>query len=220
MAANDRLRSRGTRRGNEILNDFGNEAREARVGAGISQEELGRRLGMSGDKVWKIEHAKLLTLSFLDGAEMAAVLGFDLSAKLYPSGAKIRDEGQAKRLITLLANVGPPLRYRTDVGLPQADGAPTDLRGWDAVLYGHGERTCVEYEVRLHDVQATIRRHNLKRRDDPPDHFLMVVADTRHNRQVLRTYADLFADQPRLRTSNVLKLLRTGQHPPTGLILL
>ncbi len=220
MAANDRLRSRGNRRGNEILNDFGNDAREARIGTGISQEEVGRRLGMSGDKVWKIEHAKLLTLSFVDGAEMAAVLGFDLSAKLYPSGAKIRDEGQAKRLIRLLENVGRPLRYRTDVALPQVAGARTDLRGWDAVLYGHGERTCIEYEVRLHDLQATIRRHNLKRRDDPPNHFLMVVANTRHNREVVRTYIDLFAELPRLRTANVLKMLRAGQHPLTGLILL
>jgi transcriptional regulator with XRE-family HTH domain len=220
MAANDRLRGRGTRRGNDILVRFGNELREARISAGISQEELGRRLGMSGDKVWKIEHAKLNTLSILDAAEMAAVLGLDLSAKLFPSGVKVRDEGQARRIVRLLESVSSPLRYRTDVGLPQAAGGPTDLRGWDVVLYGHGVRTCIEYEVRLHDVQATIRRHNLKRRDDPSDQFLMVVADSRHNREVVRTYADLFADLPRLRTANVLKTLRAGQHPPTGLILL
>jgi hypothetical protein len=97
---------------------------------------------------------------------------------------------------------------------------PTDLRAWDVVLYGHGQRTCIEYEVRLHDVQATIRRHNLKRRDDPPNQFLMVAADTRHNREVLRQYGDLFADLPRLRTANVLKALRAGQHPPSGLVVL
>lgn len=204
----------------KILREFASEVLDARIRAGISQEELGRRLGMSGDKVGKIERAKLLTLSILDGAQMAAVLGLDLSARTYPNGATVRDAGQAKRLGILLSNVGAPLAFRTDVPLPRNPNEPIDLRGWDAILYGHLLRTAIEFEARLTDVQAMTRRHNLKRRDDPVDNFLLVVANTRHNRGVLRTYADLFADLPRLRTPNVLKLLRAGEHPPTGVVLL
>lgn len=203
-----------------FLREFGAEVLEARVRAGVSQDELGRRLAMSGDKVGRIEHAALLTLSFVDASELAALLGLDLSVRTYPNGAVLRDAGQARRLAGLLAHVAPPLRYRTDVPLPRQPDQPIDLRGWDAVLYGHGRRTGVELEVRLTDVQALTRRHNLKRRDDPVDRFLLVVADTRHNRHVLRKYAELFADLPRLRTATVRRRLAAGEHPPTGLVVL
>jgi hypothetical protein len=106
------------------------------------------------------------------------------------------------------------------VALPRQPDQPIDLRGWDAVLFGDGRRTGVELEARLTDVQALTRRHNLKRRDDPVDHFLLVVADSRHNRRVLREYAELFADLPHLRTAMVRKQLAAGQHPPTGLVIL
>jgi hypothetical protein len=60
----------------------------------------------------------------------------------------------------------------------------------------------------------------LKRRDDPPDHFVLLIAATRRNREVLRDHPELFSDLPRLRTANVLGALREGRHPPTGLMLL
>ncbi len=73
--------------------------------------------------------------------------------------------------------------------------------------------------MRLRDGQAAERRINLKRRDDPTDQFLLLVADTRTNRRVLAEYPDLFADLPRLRQSNVIAALQAGRHPPTGLAL-
>ena len=65
-------------------------------------------------------------------------------------------------------------------------------------------------------MQATTRRHNLKRVDDRVDHFLLVVADTRHNRLVMREFASLLGDLPHLRTADVLSCLRAGKRPPTG----
>lgn len=219
MGANERLRTRGTARARRIRADFASEIRHARLRGGISQEEVGRRAGISGDKVWKVEHERLTTLSIVDACHIAAVLGMDFAARTYENGARLRDAGQAPRLLTVLRNVGPPLRYRTDVPLPRREGAP-ELRAWDALIYGFGERTGMELESRLTDMQAMTRRHNLKRRDDPVDHFLLVVADTKHNRRVVDEYADLLADLPRLRTATVLKLLRAGKHPPTGWILI
>jgi len=218
MASNERLRTRGSRRAARILAEFAVEIRHARIRAGLSQEEVGRRVGVSGDKIWKIEHERLPSLSVVDACEIGAVLGFDLAARLYPNGAPVRDQAQAAKLLRLLLNVGEPLSYRTDVALPQREGQP-DMRAWDAVLSGHGERTGIELESRLTDMQATTRRHNLKRRDDAVDHFLLVVADTRHNRRVVREFAELLPDLPRLRTASVLRLLRAGHHPPTALIL-
>ncbi len=77
----------------------------------------------------------------------------------------------------------------------------------------------MEFESRLSDVQELTRRHNLKRRDDAAQHFLLVVADTDHNRRVLREFATLFSELPRLRTARVLAQLRAGHHPPTGFML-
>ena len=219
MAANERNLSRARLRARRILADLASELRHARIAAGLSQTELGLRLGVSGDKIWKFEHERLPSLSIVDACEIGALLGLDVTVRAYPNGVRLRDAGQAPRLVKLLSNVGTPLRYRTDVPLPRRDDA-RELRAWDAVVFGRDERTAIELESRLMDVQATTRRHNLKRRDDPVDHFLLVVADTKHNRRVLAEFADLLADLPRLRTANVLAALRAGRHPGTGLIML
>jgi hypothetical protein len=87
------------------------------------------------------------------------------------------------------------------------------------VIFGSSERTAIELEMRLRDVQAMRRRHELKRRDDPTEHFLLLVADTRHNRRVLAEFEDLFADLARLRPSIVRTALNAGRHPSTGLLL-
>jgi len=173
---------------------------------------------MSADKVWRIENERQRSLAIVDACEMAAVLGLDWSARAYPNGATVRDAGQARRLLPILEAVAAPLSHGTDVTLPRTDDAP-ELRAWDAVIYGNGERTGIELESRLTDTQATVRRINLKRRDDPVDHFVLAIADTRHNRRVLAEFSSLFAALPRLRTASVLKALREGRHPPTGIIL-
>jgi len=219
MASNDRLLTRGAKRARKIRAELASGFREARLHAGISQEEAGRRAGLSADKVWKMEHEALETLSFEDACRLAAVLGLDVSVRTYPNGAPIRDAGQASRLMKLLGHVAKPLHCRTDVPLPRL-GEALDLRAWDALITGSSERTAIELESRLTDLQATTRRHNLKRRDDPVDHFLLVIADTRHNRRVVAEYADLLADLPRLSTAAVIDLLAAGKHSPTGWMLL
>src|SRR4051812_44124734 len=219
MSANDRLRTRGSHRARKILAELASEMRDARLTLGISQAALGGRVGMSGDKIWQIENQRLPSLSIGDACEIGAVLGLDFSARLFPNGTPVRDAAQARRLLRLLGNVARPLSYATDVPLPAIDGR-RELRAWDAVVSGAGERTAIELESRVWDVQATTRRHHLKRRDDPVEHFVMAVADTRHNRRVIGEFEDLLADLPRLRTATVIGCLRAGRHPPTGLILL
>ena len=72
--------------------------------------------------------------------------------------------------------------------------------------------------MRLRDAQAVERRIGLKLRDDPPDRFLLLVADTRHNRRVIAAYPGLFADLPRPRPTAVFRALEAGIHPPTGIL--
>jgi hypothetical protein len=185
----------------------------------LSQAEAGRRAGLSGDKVWKIEHERLPTLSIVEACVLSAVLGLDFSGRTFPNGAPLRDAGQALRLVALLAEVGRPLNYATDVPLPRREDA-RELRAWDAIIAGGGERTAIELESRVTDMQATTRRHNQKRADDPVDHFLLVLADTKYNRLVMGEFTLLWGDMPRLRTDTVKRLLRAGKHPPTGWIFI
>jgi transcriptional regulator with XRE-family HTH domain len=220
VVAQDRLRARARQRAERFLADLGSEVRQARLRAGLSQEEVGRRVRASGDKVGRVERGTARSLSFTDAYDIGAVLGLDVAARVYPSGAAVRDAAQARHIQELARTVGPPLRCRFDVALPQREGLPRDLRGWDVMLYGYSERTGIEFEARLSDVQATLRRHNLKRRDDPVDQFVLLLADTHHNRRIVREFAELFADLPRIPTADFLKTLKAGRHPPTGLVLL
>lgn len=173
---------------------------------------------MSADDVWRIENNRAPSLSFIDAARLGAVLGFDLSARFYPTGVRIRDAAQARLLSSFLGHVAAPLRYRTDVPLPQVPGQPRELRAWDGLILDETARTGIELEARLTDVQETTRRHALKRRDDSVDNFLLIIADTAHNRRVLADVGGLLPDLPRLRTDNVLRMLEAGRHPPTGYI--
>jgi hypothetical protein len=156
---------------------------------------------------------------FIVLTQVAAVLGLDVFVRVYPSEVPLRDAAQAKYLKTLLSNVMPPLRYRIEVPLPRIDERP-EYRAWDAVIWGRDQRTAIELETRLYDIQAQVRAFRLKLRDDPPEHFLLVVADTRTNRRVVADFPELLADFPRQRTASVLATLRRGEHPPTGLVLL
>jgi len=173
---------------------------------------------MSRVRYGQIERGVTPTLTMLEFDRIAVVLGLEPSIRLYPGGTPVRDQAQASRLASFLRVARPPMSSRTEVVLPQTREFP-ERRAWDAVLYGQGERTAVELETRLRDVQTVRRRHELKRRDDPTEHFLLLVADTRHNRRVLAEFAELFVDLPRLRPSAVLAALAEGRHPPTGVLL-
>lgn len=198
--------------------EIGEALFEQRTALGLSQQHVAELCEIERSRYSRIERGLLpATVRELD--LIAAVLGLELSLRLYPAGPAVRDAGQAKRLMRLLEHVRLPLKYGVEVGLPMVEGR-FEQRAWDAVLFGGGERTACELETRLRDVQAMRRRHDLKRRDDPTEHFLLLIADTRHNRQVVREFADLFADLPRLRPSDVHRALEAGEHPPTGLLFL
>jgi transcriptional regulator with XRE-family HTH domain len=219
MTATNRSYARGTRRGERALQAIADEFRENRVGAGLSQQRIAAAGRMSRSRYTRIELAHVRQLSIVDAAQLASVLGLDLSVRLYPAGDPLRDAAQARRLGLLLSHVAQPLEFRTDVPLPQRPDHPMELRAWDAVLWDRSGRTAVEVEMRIRDLQATTRRHAMKLRGDPVESFLLAVADTRSNRRVLAEHGDLLPELPRLRTSRVLRLLAAGTRPPTGIVL-
>jgi transcriptional regulator with XRE-family HTH domain len=128
-----------------------------------------------------IEHAKLDRLSILSAARIASVLGLDLFVGLYQGAHGLRDEASARLITQLVHHVSVPLRYQTEAPLP-AKGDRREQRRWDLAVTGSGKRTTFEFETRLYDAQAQLGRINLKRRDDPANAFVLVIADTQSQR--------------------------------------
>ena len=218
MATVERVRELGRQRGRKSLGTFAAEIRERRIELGLSQRSVASAAGLSRPRYTRVEGAKVETVSIMEATCIASVLGLDLSLKAFPGGDPLRDGASAARLEALGARVALPLRFRTEVALPDREGW-TEQRAWDAEVRGRGERTTFELEMQIRDAQALERRITLKRRDDPPDHFVLLVASTRHNRRVLVDHPRFFADLPRLRPSTVYRAVEAGRHPPSGLIL-
>ncbi len=88
---------------------------------------------------------------------------------------------------------------------------PADRRAWDSVLDTQPLPTHVEAETQLRDVQAVQRRLALKKRDGEPGRLILLVADTRANRAVLRS--NPFGDAFPVTASSALAALARGNDP-------
>jgi transcriptional regulator with XRE-family HTH domain len=212
-----RLAALGRRKATRQLAQIGEDLRNRRLELGLSQREVAQAAGKGRSRLTRVEAGSVETLGILELAQFATALGLDSVVRLYPGGIPLRDAGQARRLAMLLGWVRNPLAARIEVGLPAVPDH-SEQRAWDAVLFGSGERTSIEVEMQLRDVQAMRRRHDLKRRDDPTEHFLLAIAGSRHNRRVVAELPELFADLPRLRFNAVRAALQAGCHPPTGML--
>jgi transcriptional regulator with XRE-family HTH domain len=206
----------GRRLARRWLARIGEEFREARLGAGLTQRQVGAAAGISHAQVSRVELGLAPNVSFATLAVIAAILGLDLPLRAYVSGDPIRDAAQVALLSRLRALLPRHLTWRSEVPL----AIPGDRRAWDGEVGGDGWRLPVDAETRLRDVQALARRSALKRRDDGDPTVLLVVADTRHNRSVLRlAAADLAAAYP-LPGATALSALRAGVAPTASAIVL
>lgn len=163
------------------------EVRRHRIGAGMSQATLGGHAGVSRDRISRIERGKEPEVPAALLIKLAAWVGLSLPMRLFPGIEPIHDAGQVRVLGRLVARFGDGWGWRYEVPFP----IPADQRAWDAV--GTHAQTGlvlhVEAETRLGDVQALLRRLALKRRDGRADRLVLVLADTRHDRLVVRAAA-------------------------------
>jgi transcriptional regulator with XRE-family HTH domain len=182
MVTRERRLDRGRRQARRRLTVIGDELREARLAAGLTQRFVASAVGVSHMEISRIERALAPRVPFETLATVGAVLGLDLSLRAYPDGDPVRDAAQLALLARLRAILPATLTWRTEGPL----AVPGDARAWDAVVSGIGWRAAIDAESRLRDVQALTRRLALKARDDEVDVVVLLVANTRHNRQALR----------------------------------
>lgn len=165
--------------------ELGDELHRARIAAGLSQSEVGRAIGASHATVGRYERGVEPRVSLLALSRALAVVGLELSARAFPAGSPLRDRAHAELVERLRARLHPSLAWRTEVPFPN----PGDRRAWDAVIGVARARVGVEAETRPRDGQELERRLALKRRDGGLDALILVLADTRSNRLLLRERA-------------------------------
>lgn len=184
----------------------------------LTQAQVAAAVRISRSVYSRIECGKLGHLSIVVATQIASVLGLDLVIRAYPGPTKLRDQPSLDRMAPVLKAAAVPIVIRTEVTLPQRPDGHPEQRAWDAMAEGDGKRTAMEMEMRLRDAQALERRIGLKLRDDPVDGFVLLLADTRTNRETLKLNPELFRWLPRLTIGVVLTALSAGRHPPSGIV--
>jgi transcriptional regulator with XRE-family HTH domain len=177
---------------------------------------VARAAGVSRAWVSQIELGQAHDVGLRALCVMLAVVGLDLSARAYPGGSPWRDQGHQRLLERFRAMLPPGITWQTEVPLP----IPGDPRSWDAMAGLWDRRVGVEAEVRLTDLQALERRLALKRRDGGVDRLVLVVADTRSNRTLVRSAAASLATTFPLQGRAAIAALRSPTDPQCDLLML
>ena len=207
---------RGDRRGREILVELGRAIRGARLARGLSQQDLGRATGIAQSQVSLIERGLRSRVPLLTTSRLLAAVRLELSAKAYPGGQPLRDAAHLALMERLRSRISPRLSWRTEVPLP----IPGDQRAWDACLGTRPPVIGVEAETRPRDVQELERRLALKKRDGGVDRVILLLADSRWNRTLLRAHRQrLLASFP-IPGNVALEALAAGRDPGGDAVIL
>ena len=191
------------------------ELRDARLASGLSQSDVARAAGLNQARVSRTERIDRNPPRLDELARHAAVLGLRLSIKAYPEGVAVRDSAQLSLMQRFRVRLHAVWIWQSEV--PVAGFG--DLRAWDAVLR-HGHSVAIDAETRLHDVQALQRRCETKLRDGHVDRLILLVADTRHNRAVLREHRAALASTFPLDSAAVMHALVRSEVPAANEIVM
>lgn len=216
MASRERTIDLAAERARAVLSRLPAEARSARLTAGLGQVDLAAALGISRSQYSRIERGLSPDLSLEMAIRWFTVLGYDLAIRPYPTGDPIRDAAQVALLERLHERCHRSIRWATEVPFPIAG----DLRAWDATAVLPTVRIGVEAETRLRDLQAQERRLALKQRDGQMDRVILLVLDSRANRDVIRQHADWASERFPVPGPRALELLGAAVDPGGDALIL
>ena len=180
----------------------------ARLVAGLSRRECACRIGVSPQTWARAERGDAAALTLDLAARMGPAVGMATVVSLYPDGDAVRDRGQLALLARLRLRIPDAPNWRVEVPVPIAG----DLRSGDAMVTVDTGDVLVEAETRLDDLQAVLRKGAAKARDLGAVRLVLLVADTRHNRRVIRDHPELRERFP-IDTRTCLTRLAKGQDP-------
>ena len=214
MPAVMRILDEAMRREAKLRRQLGEELRQARFVAGLSQRDVAAALGCSGATVSRVERGHVRRLSLRHLMRQAAVVGMVLRADVLPAGASIRDAGQLKVINRLEPHVGAPFRWMLEMPI-----GTRDLRAFDAGALQPGCRVAFDVWSRVRDLQAQARASQRKRLDARVDRLILVFGDTWSNRLAVRDAGEALRRAFPLTSRRILGALRAGRDPGADGIL-
>jgi transcriptional regulator with XRE-family HTH domain len=209
MANLERPRDRGTRIAGEQLFRLAREARDARMQSGRSQRQVAESARVHPSWVSRFERGRAQGIAVDTAARILAVVGLDLSLRAYPSDEEVRDAAHARLIARFLEHIPQAVGRALEVPFPM----PGDRRAWDLRLRVEAEAWGVEAETHVRDFQANLRKLKLKVRDGEVDGMILLLADSRHHRAVLREHAALIRAEFPVDGRVALERLAAGRSP-------
>ena len=195
----------------DVVQRFGQEVRDARRAAGLTQDRLASRAGVSQPMVSRIERGEAAP-DLRSMARLARGVGQHLSVRLYPAdGIRLRDSGQLGLAEVIRAAAHPS--WRVSLEVPVAP--PPDRRAADMVLTGADEVVLVEIERGLRDLQAQLRAAQLKRvalaeRFGGKVRLVLAVPDSAATRQAVAPHAPVLRSAMTVTSRTAWAAIRSG----------
>ena len=218
MATRETRLERGRRRGRIVVSRLIGELVATRQSLNVSQRALARELRCSQAELWRRERlARIDRIPFVALAEMASLLGYDISAALHALGDPIRDRGHQELLKRFRATLAATIRVAAEAPLPNLG----DRRSWDLLLRCATQLIGVEAETRIRDIQLLVRRIRERERDGGVDEIVLVLSESVVNRRLLPELLEALGARFTTPPRALLKALRAGKPlPGSGVILL
>jgi transcriptional regulator with XRE-family HTH domain len=173
---------------------FGEEVREIRLRAGVSQSAVAQTIDVSRSVICRIEQGDPNVSSRIR-ARVAAALGAEFRIAVYPSNAPlIHDAAHARIIERVLRQRHPTWRPTVEATVPGPGRRSTDLRmdrASDVVL--------MEVETRIGAFEAILRELAEKRRavaeltPGKRTHVVLVLPPTRHHRDLVASHPSIVA---------------------------
>ena len=198
------------RRSRRDTTELGEALATGRRTCGATQGEVARALGWSASKVRRIERGQRKSVTHLELAMFASVVGLRYSGRFFVGSVRLRDASQLEMINgyrSMVAAWGWNCRIEDPVPITG------DLRAFDLMLRANGRRVAHEFISRLHDGQAQVRPLLQKQRDAEIDSLVIVLKDTVENRRAVAEAGAALVDVFPLGPRAVLSALRSGHDP-------
>ncbi|MGH2392862.1 MAG: helix-turn-helix transcriptional regulator [Candidatus Limnocylindria bacterium] len=189
---------------------LGIEVRVARVAEGMSQAAVAARAGVSQASVARLEAGDARLSVVIVGSVFAAV-GMDLSLRAFPGpGVRLRDSGQIALTDSIRAAAHPSWRLTLEAPVGDQNGQAADV-----LLLGRSFGLHIEVESALVDLQAQLRKGQLKRdvlerRLAVKLAFVMALGESERNRNAVRAAGQVVRAALPASAREVLTALRGG----------
>lgn len=199
----------GERRARRQADTVAAEVTSARIGLGASEREVSRRAGVSTESVRRVEAGHPST-QFDTMCAVAEAVGVEIVVRPYRSRVRLRDSGQL-RIAEIMRSVAHPA-WDVRFEVPAGDHG----EAIDVGCFGATEILAIEIDRLVAEFEGTHRRNAVKRsrlaeRHQRPVRLVMVVEDTRRNREAIEPHLDLIRSVLPTGSREILSALRSGQ---------